>query len=335
MPRRSALISLSCSLLFIASSRLLAAEGYFDSNGVKIRYTVQGKGEPVVLIHGFTLNPFLQWDVWGITRELQKNYQVVTIDCRGHGRSGKPHDAKLYGKEMVDDVVRLLDHLKIHKAHIVGYSMGGFITLNMLARYPERMITATTGGAGWTDKVDTKFLNEVADSLANGKGMGPLLRRLTPKGQALPTDKELASTNMMTATINDMKALAAAIRALGDLAFAEEVLRKNQVPTLALVGAYDPLKEDVDVMAVRMNMLTECIIPNSDHMDAFAKPQFIKDLKEFLAKHPLPDNARPTGEAAPASQKPEAVRAFQILPEPAPAWRCSRLFRRHAWARNW
>src|SRR5256885_3404376 len=87
MRRRSALVSLSCSLLFITSSRLLAAEGYFDSNGVKIRYTVQGKGEPVVLIHGFTLNPFLQWDMWGITRELLKDYQVITIDCRGHGRS--------------------------------------------------------------------------------------------------------------------------------------------------------------------------------------------------------------------------------------------------------
>ncbi len=286
MARTFGFVSVSCTLFLIGSSRVFAGDGYFNSNGVKIRYSVQGKGEPVVLIHGFTVNPFIQWELPGITKALAKDYQVIMIDCRGHGRSGKPHDCKMYGREMVDDVVRLLDHLKIKRAHIVGYSMGGFITLNMLARFPERMLTATTGGAGWTDKVDTKFLDEVADSLANGKGMGPLMNRLTPKGFPKPTAREMANLSIMTATINDMKALAASFRALRDLAFPEDILRKNQVPTLALVGALDPLKDDVDAMKSKTQNFTEIVINDSDHLDAFAKPEFVKSLKEFLARHP-------------------------------------------------
>jgi pimeloyl-ACP methyl ester carboxylesterase len=277
--------SIGCCLLFLASSRLYAADGYFDSNGVKIHYSVQGKGEAVVLVHGFTVNPFIQWDLPGITGALAKDYRVICIDVRGHGRSGKPHDPKMYGREMVDDVVHLLDHLKIKRAHIVGYSMGGFITLNMLARYPERMLSATTGGAGWTDKVDTRFLDEVADSLANGKGMGPLMDRLTPKGFPKPGAREKSNLTIMTATINDMKALAAAFRSLRDLAFTEDILRKNDVPLLALVGAFDPLKEDVDGMKAKTRNFTEIIIPQSDHLDAFGKPEFIKNLRDFLAKH--------------------------------------------------
>ena len=91
----------------------VAVDSFFDSNGVKIHYTVQGKGEPVLLIHGFTASIPLQWGLPGITAALAKNYQVIAFDNRGHGRSGKPHDPKQYGKEMVEDAVRLLDHLHI------------------------------------------------------------------------------------------------------------------------------------------------------------------------------------------------------------------------------
>jgi pimeloyl-ACP methyl ester carboxylesterase len=304
--------SIGCCLLFLASSRLYSADGYFDSNGVKIHYSVQGKGEAVVLVHGFTVFPLIQWDLPGITSALAKDYRVICIDCRGHGFSGKPHDPKKYGREMVDDVVRLLDHLQIKRAHIVGYSMGGFITLNMLARYPERMLSATTGGAGWTDKVDTKFLDEVADSLANGKGMGPLMNRLTPKGFPKQTEKDISKVTAMTATFNDMKALAAAFRSLRDLAFTEEILRKNEVPLLALVGDFDPLKEDVDGMKPKTRNFTEIIIPRSEHLDAFAKPEFIKNLRDFLAKHP---NACCTEKKGGA---PESIPKGPRRPKPRP-----------------
>src|SRR5690242_19215820 len=95
-----------------------------DANGVKIWYSVQGKGEPVVLIHGWLSSAGINWELPGITALLAKSYQVISLDVRGHGRSDKPLDEDAYGPELVEDVVRLLDHLKIEQAHIVGYSMG-------------------------------------------------------------------------------------------------------------------------------------------------------------------------------------------------------------------
>src|SRR5205085_2785653 len=103
-----------------------AADGVFDSNGVKIRYVTEGKGEPVVLIHGW-MGDSSMWgrDSSGNTQlKAADGFQVIALDCRGHGKSDKPHDPTQYGPEMAADVVRLLDHLKIEKAHLIGYSMG-------------------------------------------------------------------------------------------------------------------------------------------------------------------------------------------------------------------
>ena len=108
----------------------------FDSDGVPIHYLVTGRaeGEPVVLIHGFAGNIETGGQVIAV---LQKDYKVIALDCRGHGGSGKPHDPAKYGVEMANDVARLLDHLKIDKAHVVGYSMGSGIALNFAVHHPE------------------------------------------------------------------------------------------------------------------------------------------------------------------------------------------------------
>src|SRR5438067_2910932 len=146
------------SWFFLYNAGLRAQELFFDSNGVKIHYSVHGKGEPVLLIHGFTVSYPLQWVYPGISSALAKNYQVIGLDCRGHGRSGKPHDPKKYGMEMGEDAIRLLDHLDIRSAHLVGYSMGGFITLKLLALHPDRFLTATAGGAGASEQIQPGFL---------------------------------------------------------------------------------------------------------------------------------------------------------------------------------
>src|SRR6516225_11708196 len=121
------ILAIACCLVFVFPAAAADSQ-FFDSNGVKIRYLVEGKGEPVLLIHGFTAGIEMQWALPGIIKELAKDYRVIALDNRGHGRSDKPHDAKKYGMEMVNDAIRLMDHLKIKKAHVVGYSMGAMIT---------------------------------------------------------------------------------------------------------------------------------------------------------------------------------------------------------------
>ncbi len=281
---------LTCSvflLVFVPIGRC-AEDQFFDSNGVKIRYLVEGKGEPVLLIHGFTASVEGNWKSPRIVEELAKNYQVIALDNRGHGKSDKPHDAKQYGLEMVEDAVRLLDHLKIPKAHIVGYSMGAVITAKLLATHPDRFLTATLGGhGGLREGGDMSFYENMAQDLEQGKGIGLLIARLTPAGRPKPTEEQIKTINTMLLATNDAKALAAVARGFKELTVSSDKLQANQVPTLALIGELDPLKEAVDALKGKMSNLTIVVIKDSDHRSAFTKPEFIKTLKGFLADHPM------------------------------------------------
>jgi pimeloyl-ACP methyl ester carboxylesterase len=294
MIRRVLLPILTCFVLFAAPS--LRAED-FDSNGVKIHYIVEGQGEPVVLIHGFTADIDKNWRTGfaagadntpgpRIIEALSKNYRVIALDNRGHGKSDKPHDPKQYGQEMVEDVVRLLDHLHIQKAHVVGYSMGAIITANLLTKHADRLLTATLGGhSGLRDESRSKFYDELATSLEEGKGFGPMIAALTPPGRPKPSAEQMEAINAALTKGNDTKALAAAMRRFPDLGIAPDSLKSNQVPTLALIGELDPLKKGVDKLEENMANLKVVVIPGADHITAVGNPEFLKGLSEFLARH--------------------------------------------------
>jgi pimeloyl-ACP methyl ester carboxylesterase len=263
-----------------------AEDQFFDSNGVKIRYVVEGKGEPVLLIHGFIINLEANWKQPGIIKGLSKDYQVIALDNRGHGKSDKPHDPKKYGLEMAEDAVRLLDHLQIKKVHIVGYSMGAVITAKLLATHPDRFLSATLGGhGGLREGADISFYDKLADSLEQGKGLGLMITRLTPPGQPPPTDEQIKTINAMLLATNDPKALAAVVRGFKDLAVSWDKLEANQVPTRALIGEQDPLKKGVDELKGKMANLTITVIKEADHRTAFGKPEFIETLQKFLEEH--------------------------------------------------
>lgn len=138
-------LSLICLFLLTAVTR--ADE--FTSNGVKIFYTVQGSGTPVVLIHGLHSSGAMNWTMPGITAELAQTHRVVLMDCRGHGKSDKPETADAYGTEMAEDVITLLNRLDIRRAHVVGYSMGGMIALKTAVLHPERVQGLLLCGMGW------------------------------------------------------------------------------------------------------------------------------------------------------------------------------------------
>src|SRR5262245_2749610 len=126
------------ALLVLAPAARAADGQYFDAGGVTLHYTDAGRGEPVLVLHGFGDH------IGGKLRKtvldpLAKDYRVIAFDCRGHGLSGKPHDPARYGLECVEDAVRLLDHLKLPKAHVIGYSMGGATALKLATIHPDRV----------------------------------------------------------------------------------------------------------------------------------------------------------------------------------------------------
>ncbi|KYG23746.1 alpha/beta hydrolase [Bradyrhizobium sp. AT1] len=112
-----------------------AQSGYAPVNGVKVWYAVFGHGQPVLLLHGGLANA----NYWGHqVRALQRHYQVIVMESRGHGRSSRNQEP--YGYDlMASDVIALLDHLGIKKTAIVGWSDGAIIGLDIAMKHPERV----------------------------------------------------------------------------------------------------------------------------------------------------------------------------------------------------
>jgi pimeloyl-ACP methyl ester carboxylesterase len=109
--------------------------GYAPVGGIRIWYAAFGHGEPVLFVHGGLANA----NYWGNqVRALKDRYRVIVMDSRGHGRSTR--NAQLYGYDlMADDVIGLLDYLKIRKVALVGWSDGAIIGLDIAMRHPERL----------------------------------------------------------------------------------------------------------------------------------------------------------------------------------------------------
>lgn len=112
-----------------------AISGYASVDGIKLWYAEFGHGEPVLLLHGGLANS----NYWGQqVRALMGHYRIIVMDSRGHGRSTR--DAQPFGYDlMAQDVVGLLDALKIRRVAVVGWSDGAIIGLDIAMHHPERV----------------------------------------------------------------------------------------------------------------------------------------------------------------------------------------------------
>jgi pimeloyl-ACP methyl ester carboxylesterase len=292
MVRRMFFAVLAAIATFSSATAQPAVEDkFFDSKGVRIRYVDVGQGEPVVLIHGFSSSLDANWGNLGIIDKLSKDFRVVALDVRGHGKSDKPHDAASYGLAVVEDVTNLLDHLHIAKAHIAGYSMGGAITGKFITLHPDRAISAIFGGSaprlGWNAQ-NERDAEELAASLESGQGMRPLILRLAPPNEPKPSDDAIAQQSRAALGRNDALALAAVQR--GNKAqvvtFAE--VRALRMPLLAIIGSADPIKAGVDAFKQVKPALTVVVIDGATHSGARgapARPEFVAAMHDFLVAH--------------------------------------------------
>ena len=160
-------------------------------DGTKFHYVEQGKGMPVILIHGLTSSAVGNWFNPGIAQKLAKTNRVIALDMRGHGDTG-PSPAESTGT-MIQDIVDFMDFLKIEKAHIGGYSMGGATTAGLLKIAPQRFITASVMGIGI--KETPEWLGKGADRCSGSQL--PQVRRLrsvdlTPRADGAPRGRPRA-----------------------------------------------------------------------------------------------------------------------------------------------
>jgi pimeloyl-ACP methyl ester carboxylesterase len=269
-----------------------AADDTFDSKGVKIRYVTEGAGEPVVLIHGW-MGDSSMWgrDAAGNTKlKGADGFQSIALDCRGHGKSDKPHEVENYGPEMAADVVRLLDHLKIEKAHLIGYSSGAYIAGKVAATHPDRVLSVVYGGqapivAGVkTNSTGTNEVEVFAKAVDEGKDLGAYILAVTPAGKPKPTAEQATAIAKFLYDGKDVKAFAAAGRGFKNLEVTEEQLKKCRAPILFIHGGNESDLVKVRVAAVRklLGRGEVKIVEGGDHITTLAKPEFASVLLEFL-----------------------------------------------------
>lgn len=144
---------------------------FYSSNRSRIHYKMEGAGEPVVLIHGITRTVEADWIESGMFQALSANYHVMALDCRGHGRSDKPHSRDAYGVKMLDDVLGLQDHLRIKQAHLpvlalIGSKDPAFPSVDQLRRRIEGMrVKVFSGEDHITILRHSKLAQEIDDFL--------------------------------------------------------------------------------------------------------------------------------------------------------------------------
>jgi pimeloyl-ACP methyl ester carboxylesterase len=257
----------------------------FDSDGVAIHYVEAGAGSPVVLVHSYAGDLRSQWVQTGVLDALARDYRAIAFDHRGHGESGKPHDPGAYGVRMTWDIARLMDHLGIGRAHIVGYSMGAHLVAQLLTLAPRRFLSATLGGGTgrrhWGDAEERQVEIE-AGEMERGSLRAQMLR-LCPPG-APPRDEVIARSSALFLRGKDCLALAASRRSNREQVFATEALRGVDVPVLGIVGSKDPYLASYDELLQVLPQMELVMIEGANHANAAGRPEFVEALLGFLGK---------------------------------------------------
>lgn len=275
--------------LGLASKPPVVIDAVFDSNGVEIHYVSAGEGEPVVLLHGWMSDV----SMWGRldTNPATEQYQLIAVDLRGHGKSDKPHDPEQYGPEMAEDVVRLLDHLELKKAHLIGYSMGAIVAGKIAATHPDRVLSIVYGGQAPilthdvnAVKVDAREIEVFAKAVEEGKGLGSYLIDVTPADKPKMSEEYANALAKVLYDGKDVKAFAAAGRGIKNLDVTLDQLAKCTAPMLFIHGS-----KEVEATKLRAALIVEelgrgelKVIEGTDHMTTLLDPEFGDTIDEFL-----------------------------------------------------
>jgi pimeloyl-ACP methyl ester carboxylesterase len=285
MIRRTSIALGICILMSAAAvAQDKPTHNYFKTtDGVKIHYMMKGKGSPVVLIHGYTGSAEGNWFRNGIADALAKNHLVIAIDCRNHGRSDKPQPN---GPGRAEDVIELMDHLKIQRAHLHGYSMGGGIVGRLMALVPDRIITAGFGGSGirevdpeWTAKVPAD--KEGRDPEEDKASRALRIRNAMDNGKTREEAEKLADTPRPPRT---PIAAAAGAASRPQPSGPQLDLTKIAFPVLAINGEFDRPNAKTFRMWRELRNFTNVILPGKSHLTAIAAPFMPKEYLESVVR---------------------------------------------------
>ncbi len=247
----------------------------FISDGVEIAFQVEGEGAtkqpPILLIHGFASNSRINWVETGWVRTLvEDGRKVVLIDNRGHGESEKLYDSAKYSAlSMADDAARLLDHLDIAEADVMGYSMGARITAFMLINHSAKVRRAVLAG--------------LAERMIKGvPGSSEIAAALEADDLSTVTDLAGRAFRIFAMrTGGDLKALAACIRS-SRIAIKTEALAGVQQPIMVVAGDRDELAGDIKPLVAAIPGAIGLSLPDKNHMSAVGDLLYKSEVLKFL-----------------------------------------------------
>ncbi len=263
---------------------------FANNNGVKIHYEVEGRGPPLLFQHGFS-GTLDSWRTNGYIQALSKDYRCIFLSARGRGESDKPHDPKAYYyKNLVLDLVAVLDDLKIKKAHYLGYSMGGLIGFRIPLYATERFYSLILGGAAYVVGNTAKRYEDVSpayDALQQAVKEGKdnpmaIFLAIFEKNLGAMPPKQRAAT-----LLQDARAIAAAWQARKEESGPEaaDYLSRLTLPGLLYVGENDPRCADARETARQISGARFFSLPGLNHTQTNAHSELITPhVKIFLAE---------------------------------------------------
>lgn len=261
-----------------------------DINGITLAYSDRGNGLPLVLIHGFPLNR----KMWRPQAEAlaKAGCRVITPDLRGFGASGVTSTTLSMGT-YADDIVALMDYLGIDKAVVGGMSMGGYVLLNLLERYPERVaapifIATKAGGDDDAGKAKRTALAEAC----HDQGITPVVeafRKVLFAPATLTDNPDLVGEVLAWMNATDPRGAGNALIAMRERKDYAALLGLVNQPTLVIGGDQDqaiPL-DNSRAIAEGVPGSQLCIISGAGHILNLEQPgRFNKAILEFLAELP-------------------------------------------------
>lgn len=246
---------------------------HFDSDGVDIAYLDVGSGEPILLIHGFASSKDVNWVHTGWVDTLVKaGRRVIAIDNRGHGESEKLYDEAQYGAPiMADDAARLLDHLEIPAADVMGYSMGARISAFLTMNHPQKVRRVVFAGLGYG----------MIKGVGNSEPIAAALEAASIDDVTDPTGR--AFRKFAEQTKSDRLALATCIRSARQKIGPQDVARIT-CPVMVAVGTRDEIAGSAADLASLIPKARVLDIPNRDHMLAVGDKVYKQGVLDFLAE---------------------------------------------------
>ena len=236
----------------------------------------EGGGEPVLLIHGFASTHMANWVSPGWIKTLNDaSYRAIAFDNRGHGASSKSYDTADYTpQKMAGDAAALLDHLKIDRAHVMGYSMGARNSAFLALAEPQKVATLVFGGLG----------QGMVDGVGDWDPIAAALLADDPETVTHPRGRAFRA--FADQTKSDRKALAACIAKSRALLSETDFAQITQ-PTLIAVGTKDDISGSAEGLARLMPNAVTFDIEGRDHMLAVGDRMFKQRVVEFLRDNPI------------------------------------------------